>query len=358
MAPKVADNRPQVDQQEQRRILQDLKDNMFRACVVPAAYSIEEFVCGQCTFPEYRLRVIKLSEDEVGFGAFAMRNLSKHLLQAYFNPRPSFFQEIFGVPMSELKPDGLLCTRPWHDDTIAVMAPVKTAKLLVNALVREAVSSADKERLMWMGNVLLLSSSLQDKLGRAHATADVMAKWQLGEGLTLQQQFGWLGQLLQSPLQAPPPTATLSERLQFVLTGWKTQRCLQPVRHAYDRCPGYHIIQYRPNGSMPLFDARRPPLSRRRLQYSGIICKGSAAAAAAVGGGSGSGGSGDGGKARSGHYFSCANGAACDKSHSLVEVMFNPEHYKTRMCAACRGGKCVIADPVLPRTAPPIAGFA
>jgi hypothetical protein len=69
MAPKVAGNRPLVDQQEQRQILQDLKDNMLRACVVPAAYSIEEFACGQCTFPEHRLRVIKLAADEVGLCA-------------------------------------------------------------------------------------------------------------------------------------------------------------------------------------------------------------------------------------------------------------------------------------------------
>jgi hypothetical protein len=38
---------------------------------------------------------------------------------------------------------------------------VKTAKLLVNVLMRETLSATDKERMMWMGNILLLSSSLQ-----------------------------------------------------------------------------------------------------------------------------------------------------------------------------------------------------
>jgi hypothetical protein len=58
-------------------------------------------------------------------------------------------------------------------------------------------------------------------LTRAHAIADVTAKWQLGDGLTLQQQFGWISQLPPPPLQQqPPPTASLTERLQFMLTSW------------------------------------------------------------------------------------------------------------------------------------------
>jgi hypothetical protein len=44
------------------------------------------------------------------------------------------------------------------------MAPAKSAKLMVNAIIRETLSSTDKERLAWTGNVLLLSSSLQPEL--------------------------------------------------------------------------------------------------------------------------------------------------------------------------------------------------
>jgi hypothetical protein len=51
---------------ERRLVLRDLKDNVFRASVVPAAYSLEEYAVGLCRFKEYRLRVIKLQEDEVG----------------------------------------------------------------------------------------------------------------------------------------------------------------------------------------------------------------------------------------------------------------------------------------------------
>jgi hypothetical protein len=65
---------------------------------------------------------------------------------------------------SELKPEGLLCIRPWHDENIAVMAPSKSGKLLVNAIIRETLSTVDKERLSWTGNILLLSSSLQPEL--------------------------------------------------------------------------------------------------------------------------------------------------------------------------------------------------
>jgi hypothetical protein len=50
---------------ERRLVLRDLKDNVFRASVVPAAYSLEEYAVGLCRFKEHRLRVIKLQEDEV-----------------------------------------------------------------------------------------------------------------------------------------------------------------------------------------------------------------------------------------------------------------------------------------------------
>lgn len=66
----------------------------------------------------------------------------------------------------------------------------------------------------------VVNGFVQEKLTRAHAIADVTAKWQLGDGLTLQQQFGWIGQLPAPPLQQPPPTASLTERLQFMLTSW------------------------------------------------------------------------------------------------------------------------------------------
>jgi len=55
-------------QEEQKLILKDVRDNMFRACMVPAAYSVEEFLVGACKFQEFRMKSIKLAEDEVSTG--------------------------------------------------------------------------------------------------------------------------------------------------------------------------------------------------------------------------------------------------------------------------------------------------
>lgn len=52
-------------QQEQKLILKDVRDKMFRAAVVPATYSVEEFLLGVCKFDEIRMKTIKLTEDEV-----------------------------------------------------------------------------------------------------------------------------------------------------------------------------------------------------------------------------------------------------------------------------------------------------
>ncbi len=66
-APKEAPKQPDKEaQQEQKLLLRDVKDNMFRAAIVPAAYSTEEFLLGACKFKEVRLKCIKLVENEVG----------------------------------------------------------------------------------------------------------------------------------------------------------------------------------------------------------------------------------------------------------------------------------------------------
>lgn len=64
-AAKGAKQPDKEAQQEQKLILKDVKDNMFRAAVVPAAYSVDEFLLGACTFQEVRMKGIKLTEDEV-----------------------------------------------------------------------------------------------------------------------------------------------------------------------------------------------------------------------------------------------------------------------------------------------------
>lgn len=51
--------------QEQKLIASDIKQGKFRACVVPCAYSVEEFLVGACVLPEHRFKVIKLAEEEV-----------------------------------------------------------------------------------------------------------------------------------------------------------------------------------------------------------------------------------------------------------------------------------------------------
>jgi hypothetical protein len=67
-APKQDASKQQPDkeaQQEQKLLLRDVKDNMFRAAVVPAALSTEEFLLGAVKFDEIRLKSIKLIENEV-----------------------------------------------------------------------------------------------------------------------------------------------------------------------------------------------------------------------------------------------------------------------------------------------------
>lgn len=87
---------------------------------------------------------------------------------------------------------------------------------------------------------------LQDKLSKAHALEEVTARWQLAPGIDLQTQFGWLAQQQAAPAVAPPPAAApLQQQLEFMLTGWKLSRCMSPLRHAFERCPGYHILQVR-----------------------------------------------------------------------------------------------------------------
>lgn len=64
-ASKEAKQPDKEAQQEQKLILKDVRDKMFRAAVVPAAYSVEEFLLGMCKFDEIRMKTIKLTEDEV-----------------------------------------------------------------------------------------------------------------------------------------------------------------------------------------------------------------------------------------------------------------------------------------------------
>jgi hypothetical protein len=87
---------------------------------------------------------------------------------------------------------------------------------------------------------------LQDKLSKSHALEEVTSRWQLGSGVDLEKQFGWLAEQQAVPAMAPPPAAApLQQQLEFMLLGWKQSRCMSPLRHSFDRCPGYHILQVR-----------------------------------------------------------------------------------------------------------------
>lgn len=141
---------------------------------------------------------------QIGYGADKMKLFSRRIMAAYFTPNPQLFSDIFGFPLSDLHPDGLISVRPWHDDTIAVMAPHKTSavKLLVNAIMRETLFLEHKNKLNWQGNCLMLSSSLQsdihrdlggvtryalmpvlqDKLKARGAADEVAAKWRHAGG--------------------------------------------------------------------------------------------------------------------------------------------------------------------------------
>lgn len=111
-----------------------------------------------------------------------------------------------------------------------------------------------------------------------------------------------------------------------MLLGWKMQRCLVPQRHHYEKCPGYHVVQYKPNGNTPIFDARRPPLKAGKLLYHAVHCKEGSDSST------------------SSHYSSCAAGAGCDKSHSLLELFYNPGHFKQRGCEVLKGGRCANSE--------------
>ena len=53
------------ESKERRDLARDIKDGMFRSVVVPAAYSLEEYTAGVCTFPFFRFKAIQLANAEV-----------------------------------------------------------------------------------------------------------------------------------------------------------------------------------------------------------------------------------------------------------------------------------------------------
>lgn len=65
MAPPTKEEQLKAERTERANIIRDLKDGMIRAAVVPCCYSLEEFFLGLCTFPEFRLKNLKLLEEEV-----------------------------------------------------------------------------------------------------------------------------------------------------------------------------------------------------------------------------------------------------------------------------------------------------
>jgi hypothetical protein len=85
---------------------------------------------------------------------------------------------------------------------------------------------------------------LQDKLSKAHVLEELNTRWQLAPGIDIQTQFAWLSELQAAPaMAAPAASAPLQQQLEFMLLGWKQARCMSPLRHAFERCPGYHIVQ-------------------------------------------------------------------------------------------------------------------
>lgn len=143
-----------------------------------------------------------------------MKLTSKRILATYFIPNPQLFSEVFGFPLADLHPDGLISVRPWHDETIAVMAPHRSShvKLLVNAIMRETLAQEHKNKLSWQGNCLLVSSSLQSDIHRdlggvtryalmpalqdklkARAADEVTSKWRHAGGPALKHCQRLLG---------------------------------------------------------------------------------------------------------------------------------------------------------------------
>lgn len=131
----------------------------------------------------------------------------------------------------------------------------------------------------------------------------------MGPGIDLNKQFGWLADLQKSAaMPQPSPTAPLASQIEFMLLGWKQVRCLSPLRHGFERCPGYHVVQHRANSASPIFDARRPPIKEGRVLYHAETCQQRP----------------QGREGSPSHYYSCAAGSQCGYAHSLVEMLYNP----------------------------------
>jgi hypothetical protein len=55
--------------------------------------------------------------------------------------------------------------RPWHDEVIVVMAPPKPPiRCFYNSIMRDTLSTTDQAKLSWTGNLLCLTSSLQQEV--------------------------------------------------------------------------------------------------------------------------------------------------------------------------------------------------
>jgi hypothetical protein len=64
-----------------------------------------------------------------------------------------------------MKEEGLLCMRPYHDEVIVVMAPPKPPiRCFYNSIMRDTLSAQDQAKLSWTGNLLCLTSSLQQEM--------------------------------------------------------------------------------------------------------------------------------------------------------------------------------------------------
>jgi hypothetical protein len=162
-----------------------------------------------------------------------MRALSRRLVSTYFQKDPALFQAVFGIPLADLKPEGLLSVRPWRNEFIAVTASTPKATLLPNAIIRASMGHHDREKGQFaaQGNVLVLSSSLQQEVAPELA------------GVTQQDLVNYLGTKLQEPLgelrarYSATPAGSLEVQL-----GWV--RGLQPVQEPRPGAPAAAWLQY------------------------------------------------------------------------------------------------------------------
>ncbi|GBF90421.1 hypothetical protein Rsub_03417 [Raphidocelis subcapitata] len=384
----------------QAEIMRDIKEGVFRGCVIPACYTLEEFAAGGCKpFPEFKFKArahsgalhrarayawprrrarmaacpqpagpacgmrptpptppapnnnqnLKLATAEVGYGEDANAALSRRLWTTYFAGQPKLFEEVFGFPMSEL-PQGqtIVTMRIWRNEFIACCAHHRSGRLYANQLAIQSQAPSDRRANTLLGNVLLVSSSLKpeeafmDGVRKDNAVALLRTK--------LEDRLASLEAAWRSPgptlkqqygwLADAPDAGAVPPPAQGAPAVAARQYVLSGGYKAA-RCmlPYRHALEGCTGWHIVKNEANTPPSFdvRRVPARDGNLVYSSDACPAALAAQAAAGA----GSHPTARYFSCAKGAECTHAHSLIESLYSPEQYKR---APCDGARCPVSE--------------